>query len=242
MSSQPQDQETEPRRRRVGSAHVVAGVALFVALGGTSYAAVTLPKNSVGAKQIKKNAVTSSKVKKNAITSSKVKNRSLTLSDLSTKTVNALKGGGGAAGPVGPAGPAGPQGPQGPTGATGATGAAGPAGIVQPEYAVDDGFDNITPGNDLVVVSDTVPSRRYAVTAKVQMHSNGTQQVQCDLESGGTAIDTARWVPAVVNTQVPMALQAVTAGPVTSLRVKCYAGNASTLAVSYRSIIATPIG
>lgn len=41
----------------------VACIALAVALGGTSYAAITLPANSVGAKQLKKNAVNSSKVK-----------------------------------------------------------------------------------------------------------------------------------------------------------------------------------
>jgi len=35
----------------------MATVAVFIALGGGAYAAVTLPKNSIGAKQIKKNAV-----------------------------------------------------------------------------------------------------------------------------------------------------------------------------------------
>ena len=34
--------------------NVVAYLALFVALGGTSYAAIRLPANSVGARQIKK--------------------------------------------------------------------------------------------------------------------------------------------------------------------------------------------
>ena len=38
-------------------ANVISMIALFVALGGTSIAAVSLSKNSVGAKQIKKNAV-----------------------------------------------------------------------------------------------------------------------------------------------------------------------------------------
>jgi len=38
-------------------------IALSVALGGTSYAAIVLPANSVGKKQIKKNAVTTEKVK-----------------------------------------------------------------------------------------------------------------------------------------------------------------------------------
>jgi hypothetical protein len=49
--------------RRPAPATVISVIALFVALGGTGYAAVTLPRNSVGAKQLRKNAVSSSKVK-----------------------------------------------------------------------------------------------------------------------------------------------------------------------------------
>jgi hypothetical protein len=46
---------------------VVALIALFVALGGTTYAATILPKNSVGPKQLKKGAVTPTKVAKRTI-------------------------------------------------------------------------------------------------------------------------------------------------------------------------------
>ena len=42
--------------------NTIALLALFVALGGTTYAATALPRNSVGAKQLKKNAVTGAKV------------------------------------------------------------------------------------------------------------------------------------------------------------------------------------
>src|SRR3954464_14453563 len=45
----------------------IALLALFVALGGTTYAALKLPKNSVGSKQIKKNAVRSGKVKNGSL-------------------------------------------------------------------------------------------------------------------------------------------------------------------------------
>jgi hypothetical protein len=62
---------------RPSPALVVACIALAVALGGTSYAAITLPKNSVGTKQLKKNAVTSPKVKNNAITGADVLEGSL---------------------------------------------------------------------------------------------------------------------------------------------------------------------
>ena len=54
--------------RRVPSpAMVVACFALIVALGGTSYAAIRLPANSVGTKQLKKGAVTGVKVKSNTL-------------------------------------------------------------------------------------------------------------------------------------------------------------------------------
>ena len=48
-------------RRHLTPSLVISMVALFVALGGASYAAVKIPKNSVGAAQIKKNAVTSAR-------------------------------------------------------------------------------------------------------------------------------------------------------------------------------------
>jgi hypothetical protein len=41
-------------RQRLTYANVMATLALFIALGGTSYAALTLPKNSVGSKQIRR--------------------------------------------------------------------------------------------------------------------------------------------------------------------------------------------
>jgi hypothetical protein len=54
-------------RRHVTFPNVVAMIALFVALGGTGYAALKLPKNSVGAKQIKANAVRSAEVRNRSL-------------------------------------------------------------------------------------------------------------------------------------------------------------------------------
>jgi hypothetical protein len=51
---------------------VIAYLALFVALGGSAYAATQLPKNSVGTKQIKPNAVTTAKLKNGAVTGAKI--------------------------------------------------------------------------------------------------------------------------------------------------------------------------
>jgi hypothetical protein len=103
-------------RFRVTPATVIACVALAVALGGTSYAAAVLPRNSVGTAQLKTGAVTSLKVA----------NGSLLRLDFKAGQLPAgPKGAAGARGAVGPAGPAGPAGPVGPTGPAGPTGAAG---------------------------------------------------------------------------------------------------------------------
>ena len=68
-------------RRHITPSLIISVIALFVALGGASYAAIKIPRNSVGAAQIKKNAVTSAKIKKNAVTSTLVKDRSLLAKD-----------------------------------------------------------------------------------------------------------------------------------------------------------------
>jgi hypothetical protein len=108
---------------------IVAFIALLVAMGGTGYAAILLPANSVGAKQLKKssvkstklanNAVTSAKIASNAVVSSKVKDGSLLKTDFAAGQLPA-----GAQGPQGPQGPQGAAGPAGTSGAKGADGSA----------------------------------------------------------------------------------------------------------------------
>jgi hypothetical protein len=103
-------------RTHASFANVVSLMALFVALSGTAYAAVKLPKNSVGARQIKKNGVKASEVSTGAIGSSEVKNGSLRLRDFRASDV-----------PAGERGLPGERGPAGTTGADGAPGAPGTA-------------------------------------------------------------------------------------------------------------------
>jgi hypothetical protein len=67
------------RLRKPSPAMIVAVAALVAAIGGTSYAAFSLPKNSVGTKQLKKNAVTNSKIKNRAVTASKINTNGLTV-------------------------------------------------------------------------------------------------------------------------------------------------------------------
>ena len=54
------------RLRAPSPALVISLIALFVALGGTTYAATSLPANSVGTQQIKNGAVTASKLNPHA--------------------------------------------------------------------------------------------------------------------------------------------------------------------------------
>jgi hypothetical protein len=96
------------KAHRPSPALALAFVALLVALGGTSYAVVNLPANSVGKKQLKRNAVTSVKVK----------NGSLLRKDFKSGQV-----------PAGPAGPTGPQGAQGPAGPVNVTVRSGPMAL-----------------------------------------------------------------------------------------------------------------
>jgi len=94
--------------RRHGTA--VAYLALFAALGGSAYAAVT---------------VTGKNITDGTITGRDIKNRSLGTNKLSATAVSSLTG---QRGPAGPQGEKGEQGPVGPAGATGPKGATAPAG------------------------------------------------------------------------------------------------------------------
>lgn len=99
-------------RPKLTYANVVSSLALFLALGGVSWAAATLPNDSVGNAQIKDGAVDSSKVK----------DRSLMSADFKSGQI-----------PAGPRGLAGLQGPRGITGLTGLQGPKGDAGLTGPQ-------------------------------------------------------------------------------------------------------------
>jgi hypothetical protein len=64
--------------KHLSPAMLVALAALVIALGGTSYAVVRLPKNSVGSAQLKTNAVTTVKLKAGAVTGAKLAPDTLT--------------------------------------------------------------------------------------------------------------------------------------------------------------------
>jgi hypothetical protein len=98
--------------RRISPSLVISVVALFVALGGTSYAALTIT-----GKNVKNSSLTGADIKNSSLTSSDVKDGSLLSKDFKAGQL-----------PAGPKGDTGPQGPKGDTGAKGDKGAQGDPG------------------------------------------------------------------------------------------------------------------
>ena len=76
-------------RRHMSFANVTSLMALFIALGGVSWAAVTLPKNSVGAKQIKRDAVSRSEVKRNGVSADEIATNAINADELNAGSVGA---------------------------------------------------------------------------------------------------------------------------------------------------------
>lgn len=73
--------------RAPSAATIIALLALFVALGSTTYAAINLPANSVGTKQIKNAAVTNWKIKNGAVGTNKIADRAVTKAKLNVTGV-----------------------------------------------------------------------------------------------------------------------------------------------------------
>jgi len=112
--------------RRIVRRHTtaVAYLALFAAIGGSAYAAVT---------------VTGANIQDGTVTGKDVKNRSLAKADLSPRALGSLKGQMGPQGPQGLPGAKGDPGPAGLKGETGAQGPQGSSGVTNIEYRVSQG-------------------------------------------------------------------------------------------------------
>ncbi len=72
--------------RRPSPAIVISVLALFVALGGTAYAAT-----KIGTKDIRNNAITAAKIKKNAVTEAKIKANAVTTAKIKANAVTTAK-------------------------------------------------------------------------------------------------------------------------------------------------------
>jgi hypothetical protein len=118
--SRHEEREMKDKRRiRITYANVVASIALFAALGGSSYAAF-----SITGKQVKDNSLTAKDVRNASLTSQDVRDQSLLAQD--------FKQGQLPAGPQGPRGDTGAPGPKGDPGEPGAPGTKGDPGATGP--------------------------------------------------------------------------------------------------------------
>lgn len=106
--------------RKPSPALVISFVALCLAMGGTGYAALKLPKNSVGSSQIKTGAVQRADLAKNAVSADKVADGSLRAADFAPGQIPAgAKGDPGLPGLKGDKGDPGAKGEQGVAGTPG---------------------------------------------------------------------------------------------------------------------------
>lgn len=192
-------------RQRLTYANVMSSVAVFIALGGSSYAALELSRNAVRSKHIKNGQVRGADIAGNAVSSVKVKDGSLLAADFKAGTL-----------PTGPQGSPGPQGPQGARGELGPkgdrgdrgepglkgdTGATGPSDAFSVKTAMDDNgivLDN--GGTQLAALP--LPAGKYVVFAKAWIwnrDANARALVRCDLAAGG-ASDYNRISPSAAGT------------------------------------------
>jgi hypothetical protein len=132
-------------RGRLTYANIMATIAVFIALGGASYAAFQLPKNSVGAQQIKRNGVKAPEIAENAARKSEIGNNSVGTEEVANGT---LLGEDFAPGQI----PAGPPG----QGATNLF-----ASIRDPEASE---AANVQYGRGVVSVNDPLGNNQYEIT------------------------------------------------------------------------------
>jgi hypothetical protein len=78
-------------RRRLTYANVMATLALFIALGGASYAVVNIPPNSVGTAQLKPHSVGTGQLKNGAVGSDQLKRGSVRVDKLAAASVGSAQ-------------------------------------------------------------------------------------------------------------------------------------------------------
>ncbi len=185
---------------RYARRHHVGLLALFVALGGTSYAVVRLPAGSVGTRQLRTGAVTRTKLAKSIR--------------------HGLRGARGATGAAGAAGGTGPAGAKGHIGATGARGALGPTFATTQTFTA---VSSPTTGTQTLIDQTITVSRqtKLLVFAKFDIQAAATgAAIDSDVElfdaSGTTKLaDTAfdQVEPTMAGTQGPTVVQGVLGVP-----------------------------
>jgi hypothetical protein len=78
-------------RSRLTYANVMATIAVFLALGGATFAAIKIPKKSVGTRQLKNKAVSTKKLKNKAVTSKKLGDKAVGTGKIAGSAVTGSK-------------------------------------------------------------------------------------------------------------------------------------------------------
>jgi hypothetical protein len=150
--------------------HFVGYLALFLALGGTSFAAAALINGS----QIKPHTIPKNRLTNSAIAS--------------------LKGSRGPQGPAGPAGPSGPAGPTGPAGAPGPAGVSGYQRVSVPGVAVPTG------GADVSVLAECPAGKQAFSGSYFTTGSTGGAKIRTESSAYSIADDgNFGWTVTVAN-------------------------------------------
>ena len=173
-------------RYRPSAAMTVAVIALIAAMGGTSYAALTIT-----GKNIKNSSLTGVDVRNSSLTTSDVRNGSLQALDFQA---GQLPAGGerGPQGPQGPQGPAGQQGPQGPKGDTGTPGISGLEVVSKESAFSSDAKDTAAtcPAGKRVIGSGVDINGGFGEVAVDHVIPGATQvSVQAFEKAGGSTLD-----------------------------------------------------
>jgi hypothetical protein len=176
-------------------AQVTATLALFVAPGGTGYAATT-----IGTAQLKNNAVTTPKIKNAAVTTAKLKNNAVTGDKIASNAVGAGKianasvttpkiaAGAVTASQLAPATLAALQGRTGPAGPAGPPGPSDTYSIFRESGTVAGGIGLVTS-----VTFMGLPAGSWLVQGNLVLTNTAAtaREVTCSLNGGGVTIDTA---------------------------------------------------
>lgn len=218
-------------RSRLSSAHLIALVALFVALTSSATAAVMISGKNI---------------KDGSVTGADVRDRSIAARDLAPDAL-AASAQGGAAGPAGPRGAAGADGADGQAGARGAkgdtgetgakgnTGAKGDQGDRGPSNAYINAYDPsgqwlYESYTEVQVASVALPAGRFVVSGKniVENFAGRPNFVQCLIYRGTDVVDWAWNREMPDQAQAPQAFAATVdlAAPAT-LTMRCKTGYAS---------------
>jgi len=211
------------RFRRPSPALAISLIALFVAMGGTSYG---LARNSIDSRELKNNDVRSSDIRNNDVRSKDVRNGSLLAGDFKSGQL-----------------PAGPRGATGPGGPRGFQGVPGPRGVVTPQTASDPSENIAGNGGSTTILQKVVPAGSYVVTAKFTLFASDADQTDCSLRNAGAEVDgTSVTNTPAANRNTPASLAAVVnvgAGPLT---ITCGKSNPAGGSAADIKLIAIPVG